>query len=68
MDTFLKQSSIERSGQGEDKVTERLREVLSDQDIHEMEMFSRQNAEAAIQMSLLGDDDDFGDKDGDEAF
>ena len=41
---------------------------LSDEDIQEMDMQARQQAETAIQMSLLGDDDDHGENDGDEAF
>ena len=65
---ILAQSIIEKGGEGEDEVTMRLRGVLSDEDIQEMDMEARQQAEAAIQMSLLGDDDDHGENDGDEGF
>ena len=65
---ILAQSIIEKGGEGEDEVTMRLRGILSDEDIQEMDMEARQQAETAIQMSLLGDDDDHGENDGDEAF
>ena len=65
---FLSQSRIERGEGGEDEVTGRLRGILTDADIHDMDMTARQQADNAIQMSLLGDDDDHGERDGDEAF
>ena len=64
---FLSQSRIERGEGGEDEVTGRLRGILTDADIHDMDMTARQQADNAIQMSLLGDDDDHGERDGDEA-
>ena len=45
-----------------------LSDVFSLEDIHDMDMQSRRMAERAIEMYLLGDDDDFGDRDGDEQF
>ena len=51
-----------------DEITAQLGEVLSMDDIHEMDMASRLNAQRAIQLSLLGDDDDHGENDGDERF
>ena len=68
MGAFLKQSLLERGGEGEDEVTRRLREVLSDQDIHDMDMKARQEANMTIEMAALGNDDDFGNNDGDEGF
>ena len=65
---ILAASIIERGGDGEDEVTMRLRGILSDGDIHDMDMLAREQAEAAIKMSLIGDDDDHGDGDGDEGF
>ena len=66
--TILAAANIERGEDGEDEVTMRLRGILTDSDIHDMDMTARQQADAAIQMSLLGDDDDHGERDGDEGF
>ena len=41
---------------------------FSEADIHEMDMTARRKAAMAIEFSLIGDDDDFGDLDGDERF
>ena len=41
---------------------------FSETDIHEMDMNARRKAATAIEFSLIGDDDDFGDLDGDEQF
>ena len=51
-----------------DEITQMLSNVFSLDDIHDMDMTSRRDAEHAIEMSLLGNDDDFGEGDGDERF
>lgn len=65
---ILEQAKDERKRGENDEITQQLSDVLSMEDIHDMDMQARREAAIAVQMSLLGDDDDHGEGDGDELF
>ena len=65
---ILQQAKDERKRGENDEITQQLSDVLSMEDIHDMDMKARHEAATTIQMSLLGDDDDYGEGDGDERF
>jgi hypothetical protein len=67
-EVIMKTALEERKIGETDEITQMLGSVFSMEDVHDMDMKSRRNAENAVQMSLLGDDDDFGDNDGDETY